>query len=197
MLVNYFQYILITIAACFIAFLLLHKCLQACERCSSTVKFQGVNVKSELLPTLNTIWAKHGSLFCDKTVHSKDLRACALELLAKLVITLQNTTGRSLTESQANDMRLMLSDLERVGLKVDWLAPTVEKALKLPKIKPVVESITALDKKRARIEQEEKEFLARSAKVKKEIEEDMASLSAGISSTEIIDLDHCLGVGLL
>ncbi|KMT10112.1 hypothetical protein BVRB_5g118750 [Beta vulgaris subsp. vulgaris] len=169
----------------------------ACKTCSSTLNFEGVEIKSELLPTLQTIWARHGSLICKDTVCSKDMRACALESVAKVMITLQNTTGKTLTDSQAADIKSILSDLQRVGLKVDWLVPTVEKALKLLKSKPMIESITLLDKKRAQVDKEEKEFLARTKKVKQELEDSMACLSARIPFPELIDLDDCLGDGLL
>ncbi|KAL2935857.1 F-box protein SKIP23, partial [Bienertia sinuspersici] len=68
---------------------------------------------------------------CQKTGvcsdYNKAMRAYALESVAKLVITLQNTTGKSLSVDQADDIRATMSDLQRVGLKVDWLVPAVEK----------------------------------------------------------------------
>lgn len=79
---------------------------------------------------------------------------------------------------------------------MDWLVPTVEKTLKLQRRKPLIESIMLLDKKKAQVDKEEKEFLARTAKVKQEIEENVACLSARIPSSEIIELDDCLGSGL-
>uniref|UniRef100_A0A803L892 DUF295 domain-containing protein n=1 Tax=Chenopodium quinoa TaxID=63459 RepID=A0A803L892_CHEQI len=96
----------------------------ACINCSSTVKFEGVDIKVELLPTLESIWVKHGSLFSEATVSNKRIRACALELLAKLIISLKITKGRSLTDSQADDIKSAMFDLQRVGLKVDWLTPS-------------------------------------------------------------------------
>ncbi|XP_048501669.1 uncharacterized protein LOC125497972 [Beta vulgaris subsp. vulgaris] len=171
--------------------------MPACKTCSSTLNFEGVEIKSELLPTLQTIWAKHGSLISEDTICSTDMRACALESVAKLMITLQNTTGKTLTDSRAADIKSILSDLQRVGLKVDWLVPTVEKALELQKCKPMIESIMLLDKKKAQVDKEEKEFLARIANVRQELEDSMACLSARIPFPELIDLDEFLGDGLI
>ena len=117
----------------------LSKCLQAC--CSVTVNFEGVKINSKLLPTLQAIWAKHGSLIGKETVRSKPILACVLESSARLMITLQNTMGRSLTDFVVDDITSTLSNLQRAGLKVNWLAPTVEKALNKRKSRPEIESI--------------------------------------------------------
>ncbi|KMT10115.1 hypothetical protein BVRB_5g118780 [Beta vulgaris subsp. vulgaris] len=170
--------------------------MQACRSCSSAVEFKGIVIKSEFLPTLQVIWDKHGSLFDEDTVRSKDIRACALESLAKLNITLQNTTGRTLTDSRVDEIRSIVSDLQRLGLRVDWLIPVVKKAATLQRSKPFIKSIMALDKEKAEIDKKEKEFLALSAKIKQELEDERAHLSAMIPFPEVIDLDDCLGSGM-
>ncbi|KAL2935853.1 F-box protein SKIP23, partial [Bienertia sinuspersici] len=50
----------------------------------STFKFEGVDINYELLPTLQTISKKHGSLIGEDTIHNKAMRAYALESVAKL-----------------------------------------------------------------------------------------------------------------
>lgn len=102
--------------------------LQTRKTGSSTVHFEGVDIRSEFLPTLETIWAKHGTLFGKNSVRSKAMRAYALESLAKLNITLQRAKVKDLTDSTVDEIQLILDDLNRVGLKVDWLAPMVEEA---------------------------------------------------------------------
>ena len=49
--------------------------------------------------------------------------------------------GRSLTDFVVDDITSTLSNLQRAGLKVNWLAPTVEKALNKRKSRPEIESI--------------------------------------------------------
>lgn len=181
---------------CSMSHFLLLTYLQACRSCSSAVEFKGIVIKSEFLPTLQVIWDKHGSLFDEDTVRSKDIRACALESLAKLNITLQNTTGRTLTDSRVDEIRSIVSDLQRLGLRVDWLIPVVKKAATLQRSKPFIKSIMALDKEKAEIDKKEKEFLALSAKIKQELEDERAHLSAMIPFPEVIDLDDCLGSGM-
>ncbi|CAO2836395.1 unnamed protein product [Amaranthus hypochondriacus] len=167
-------------------------------RCSVTVNFEGVEINSELLRTLQAIWLKFGSPIGKETVRSKPILACVLESLARLIITLQNTTGRSLTDTIVDDISSTFSDLQRAGLKVNWLAPTVEKALNLHKSKPEIESIMLKSKRKAQIDKEVREFLARTTKEKQELEDDIANLRARIPfPTELIDLDDKLGKELL
>lgn len=154
--------------------------LQTRKTGSSTVNFEGVDIRSEFLPTLETIWAKHGTLFGKNSVRSKAMRAYALESLAKLNITLQRAKVKDLTDSTVDEIQLILDDLNRVGLKVDWLAPMVEEAKTQHNEKKLrMERIKML-----RIDMEEKEFMERSAKKRRELEEKMTRLSTGIISSE-------------
>ncbi|KAK9684500.1 hypothetical protein RND81_10G214300 [Saponaria officinalis] len=165
---------------------------------SCIVKFHGVDIRSELLPTLETTWAKHGNLVGEHTIRSKKMLGCAFEELAELIITVKNSTARTLTESQTDDMRSTVSDLKRAGLNVEWLEPVIENAAAVQKSRPIIEKIANVDKKRAKIEKQERRFLARTAKEKQELEEIRADLCTKIPfpKDQIIDLDDCLGVGI-
>lgn len=128
-------------------------------------------------------------------MRSKGILACALELLAKMIKDLENTTLRTLTDDLAEEIGAVMSDLQLLGLKVDWLVPFVERALILQKYKPLIESIIAIDEEKARVEEEE-EFLERNPRKKRKLEENRASLSATLRVLEPIDLDESLAEGL-
>ena len=145
------------------------------------------------MPILQNISEKHGSLIGENTVRSNDQRACALESVAKLVTTLHNTEGKSLSDSQTSEIRFILNDLKCTGLKVNWLDQIVEKVMKLQENKPIIESILTLDKEIAKVEEEKRKFLAYSASKIQNLEEEKAALSAKISfPIERLDLDDCL-----
>lgn len=141
------------------------------------------------------IWNKHCNLVGKGFVRSKGILACALELLAKMIKDLENTTLRTLTDDLAEEIGAVMSDLQLLGLKVDWLVPFVERALILQKYKPLIESIIAIDEEKARVEEEE-EFLERNPRKKRKLEENRASLSATLRVLEPIDLDESLAEGL-
>uniref|UniRef100_A0A803L891 F-box domain-containing protein n=1 Tax=Chenopodium quinoa TaxID=63459 RepID=A0A803L891_CHEQI len=171
----------------------------ASKDCESNHKFQSLeslDIKPNLLSTLQLIWNKHDILVGKYTVQSKDMLTCALESLAKLIITLQNTTARTLTDSLAKDLESVLYDLHCARLSVGWLVPFVQRALALHKNKPLIEYLMAIDKEKAQVDKEERDFLARTAQVKQELEERRACLSAKISIPEPINLDQSLGEGL-
>ncbi|KMT12962.1 hypothetical protein BVRB_4g090440 [Beta vulgaris subsp. vulgaris] len=165
------------------------------ELCEPSINFlQGLKIRSDLLVTLQ-IWNKHCNLVGKGFVRSKGILACALELLAKMIKDLENTTLRTLTDDLAEEIGAVMSDLQLLGLKVDWLVPFVERALILQKYKPLIESIIAIDEEKARVEEEE-EFLERNPRKKRKLEENRASLSATLRVLEPIDLDESLAEGL-
>ncbi|KAL2935856.1 hypothetical protein RDABS01_018974 [Bienertia sinuspersici] len=163
---------------------------------SNTQFYEGLDIKSNLLPTLQIAWNKHGNLVGDKTVRSRDMLVCALESLAKMIKMLQSTTARTLTDSLANDLDSIMFDLQCAGLKVDWLVPFVDRALAIRKNKPLIESIMAIEEEKAQADEEEREFLMQSAKKKQELEEKRVSVSSNLPFSEPFDLDQCLGEGL-
>ncbi|KNA19290.1 hypothetical protein SOVF_062740 isoform A [Spinacia oleracea] len=169
----------------------------ACEPNIGLQGLESLGIRPNLLPTLQMIWNKHGNLIGEKTVRSKVMLTLTLESLANIIIFLQKTTLRTLTDSLAQELASNLHDLQCVGLKVDWLVAFVEWVLTLHKSKPLIESIMAINKSKAQIDEKEREFLARSAKVKQELDEKKACLSAKLPFPEPIDLDQCLGEGLL
>ncbi|KMT10107.1 hypothetical protein BVRB_5g118700 [Beta vulgaris subsp. vulgaris] len=97
----------------------------------SKTKFQGFDVSSQFLPILKNIWDNHGNILEGNPIRSCDLVAWALESMAKVVILLQNTSGRSLNNSDAEYLCATLFDLQLMQFNVSWLVPDVVKALKL------------------------------------------------------------------
>lgn len=108
--------------------------IQSLETGVSKTKFQGVDVSSDLLPTLTRIWAKHGNVLEGPTVRSNDLIAWSLESMAKVAVLLENTSGRSLNDSEADYLSSTICDLQLMRLNVSWLVPSVVKALYMHKV---------------------------------------------------------------
>lgn len=115
--------------------------------------FEGVYIRSNLVPALQKIWAKHGNIVEGSSVHSKDMLACILESLAKVIIILQSSSGRTLTKSQCDYAYSVLLDLLQAHLKVEWLVPFVEKARVLYQSKPLIDGLAEIDENIARAEE--------------------------------------------
>lgn len=120
--------------------------MQSLESGVSKTKFQGVDVSLDLLPTLKKIWDKHGNILEGHPIRSNNLVSWALESIAKMEILLENTSDRSLNDSQADYLSSTLFDLQLVRLDVSWLAPSVEKALQLHKGVSIRQKLEALQK---------------------------------------------------
>uniref|UniRef100_A0A803MFS9 KIB1-4 beta-propeller domain-containing protein n=1 Tax=Chenopodium quinoa TaxID=63459 RepID=A0A803MFS9_CHEQI len=94
-------------------------------------KFQGINVSSDLLPTLEEIWAKHGNVLEGNTIRGGYVLGWALESMANMAILVQNTSDGSMTEPQADYLCSNLHHLQLLGFKVMGLVPSIVKALNM------------------------------------------------------------------
>ncbi|XP_021718717.1 uncharacterized protein LOC110686414 isoform X1 [Chenopodium quinoa] len=147
---------------------------------NSIVKFKGLDVRSNLVKTLQNIWSKHGNLIENSIIRNGDMVSRALELLATAVLILEETSVRSLSDSQADYLNTTLSDLQCMHFKVGWLVPYVEKAVQLHKSKPLMDfrdevlSCQAQVVKRISKLNEE---LAELKNLEKELEKDVANVS--------------------
>ncbi|XP_056684587.1 uncharacterized protein [Spinacia oleracea] len=168
---------------------------------SSTIKFEGLDIKPSLVPTLQKIWSKHGNIIEDSVMCNGDMIARALESLATMVLILEGNSVRSLSDCQVDYLSSALSDLKCMRFKVDWLIPCVEKAVGLYKSKPVIETLNKLSQLEDQAKERRSNLLAELDKldgIQKELKEDKANLSKMISfSGEVdMDLDIPLGGGL-
>uniref|UniRef100_A0A803L8A6 KIB1-4 beta-propeller domain-containing protein n=1 Tax=Chenopodium quinoa TaxID=63459 RepID=A0A803L8A6_CHEQI len=94
-------------------------------------KFQGIKVSSDLLPTLEEIWAKHGNVLEGNTLRGGYVLGWALESMANMAILVQNTSDGSMTEPQADYLCSNLHHLQLLGFNVMWLVPSIVKALNM------------------------------------------------------------------
>ncbi|KAK9666256.1 hypothetical protein RND81_14G171800 [Saponaria officinalis] len=101
-------------------------------------------IRSDLVPILHKIWRKHGHIIERSTMRSGHIIARALESLATMVEILENSPVESISDSQAGYLSTTLSDLKTMCFKVHWLVSFVEKAVKLHKSKPLVDSLKKL-----------------------------------------------------
>ncbi|KAL2935716.1 F-box protein SKIP23 [Bienertia sinuspersici] len=168
---------------------------QDSNSCTSTTSFEGVKIRSNLLPTLQTIWAKQGNILEESRIRNGDLLAKALESLATAFLILKNSSGRSLTKIQADYLDSTLCDLQQMHFKVDWLTPFVEKALAVYKSKPLIDSLKEFDEAKIRAQETKLKVLDELAKLD-EVEEDREFIFEKIPVLESVDLDQCLGEGL-
>ncbi|KAH9621667.1 hypothetical protein KSS87_013990 [Heliosperma pusillum] len=102
---------------------------------SATTKFEGLDIRSDLDPSLHNIWRKHGNIIKDSILRSAEIVARALESLATMVRILEDNLAQSLSDSQADYLSSTLSDLKCIRFKVYWLSSFVDKALKIHKTK--------------------------------------------------------------
>ncbi|XP_021734112.1 F-box protein SKIP23-like [Chenopodium quinoa] len=100
---------------------------------SSKTRFQGVDVRADLLPILNKVWAKYGNILVGQLFRSNDLVASALESMAKMVILLQNTKDRPLNSSEVDYLCSTLCDLHLMRFNISWLVPCVVEAIAMHK----------------------------------------------------------------
>ncbi|XP_056686250.1 uncharacterized protein [Spinacia oleracea] len=170
---------------------------------NSTVKFEGLDIRSTLLPTLQSLWFKHGNLVENSTISNGDIIARALESLATAVLILEENSARALSDSQADYLSSTLSDLRCMQFKVDWLGPYVEKAIELHKSKPLMmplmDTLDTLGHCKTRVAERISKLLEELAQLDKmddELEEDMANVSKMIPFSGNVDLDKPLGAGL-
>lgn len=165
----------------------------------SKVNFQGVDVNSDVLPTLNKIWAKYGNIVEGCTVHNKDIVAWALESLAKVVILLQSNTGKSLNDYQVDYLNVILCDLKMMRLKVSWLVPFVERASTIPKgtVSQFQDSLEEIEKVKSQMEEMRTKFLVELGGLEQRLNDLRKIVSERLSVSGLVDQDKCLGEGLL
>ncbi|XP_056685155.1 uncharacterized protein [Spinacia oleracea] len=99
-----------------------------------TVKFEGFDIRSSLVPVLQNVWSRHGNIVENSIIRSGDLIAKALESLANVILILEGNSVRSLNDCQVDKLGSTLSDLRCFHFKVDWLVPCVENAIELHKL---------------------------------------------------------------
>ncbi|KAH9615456.1 hypothetical protein KSS87_021371 [Heliosperma pusillum] len=167
---------------------------------SATAKFEGFDVRPDLVPTLQKIWQKHGNILEYSAVRSYDMISRGLESLATMVLILGDNSAMSLSDTQANYLVSTLSDLGYIRFKVDWLIPFVEKAEKLHKSKPLLESLNTLNQLSSQAQERRPMLLDELTKFDVELnklKEKTAKVSKMICFYGQVKLDEPLGTGLL
>ncbi|XP_074285283.1 uncharacterized protein LOC141610884 [Silene latifolia] len=166
---------------------------------SATAKFEGLDIRSDLVPALQKIWRKHGNVTTDSIVRSSDIIARALESLAIMVHILEDNLAESLSDSQAEYLSSTLSDLKCLRFKVYWLVSFVEKALKVHKGKDLVESLNNLSQLSSQVKERKSVILDELAKLNDEenrLKEERAKVSKMIPLYGQVKFDEPIGVGL-
>ncbi|KAH9615454.1 hypothetical protein KSS87_021369, partial [Heliosperma pusillum] len=166
---------------------------------SATTKFEGLDIRFDLVPTLQKIWLKHGNITKDSIVRSGDIVARALESLATMVQILENNPVQSLSDSQAEYLSSTLSDLRSIRFRVCWLVSFVEKALKVHKSKDLVESLNNLSLLSSQVKERRAILLGELANLNEEenkLKEEMAKVSENIPFSGQVNFDEPIGAGL-
>ncbi|XP_074285270.1 uncharacterized protein LOC141610877 [Silene latifolia] len=166
---------------------------------TATTKFEGLDVRSDLVPTLQKIWRKHGNITKDSIVRSGDIVARALESLATMVQILEDNPAQSLSDIQADYLTSTLSDLRNICFKVYWLVSFVEKALEVHRSKPLVESLNNLSQLSSQAKERRAILLSELANLNEEenkLKEEMAKVSKRIPFSGQVKFDAPIGAGL-
>ncbi|KAK9666255.1 hypothetical protein RND81_14G171700 [Saponaria officinalis] len=172
---------------------------KSCEGDSTTTKFEGFDIRSDLVPALQKIWRNHGNITENSTMRSGDIIASALESLATMVQILKNNSVESLSDCQADYLSSTLSDLQCMRFRVHWLTSFVEKAVKLHKSKALVDSLNNQSQLRSQVKERKAVLLDEIAKLMKEenkLMAEMAKVSKLIPFSWQVKLDEPLGSGL-
>ncbi|KAH9615455.1 hypothetical protein KSS87_021370 [Heliosperma pusillum] len=167
---------------------------------SDFARFEEFDIRPDLVPTLQKIWQKHGNILENSAVRSDDIIARGLESLATMVRILSDNSALSLNDSQANYLVSTLSDLRYIRFKVDWLVPFVEKAEKLHKSKPLVESLNNLSQLSSQAKERRAMLLDELTKLdveENQRKEEMAKVSKMIPFCGQVKFDELLGTGLI
>ncbi|KAK9666280.1 hypothetical protein RND81_14G173800 [Saponaria officinalis] len=166
---------------------------------TATAKFEGFDIRSDLVPILQKIWRKHGNVIEHSTMRSGHIIANALESLATMVQLLENNSVQSLNDSQADYLSSTLSDLKIMGFKVHWLVTFVEKAVKLHKSKALVDSLNKLKDLSSQVKERRVNLLDEVAKltdVGNKLKKEMAKVSKLIPFSGQVKFDEPFGSGL-
>lgn len=163
-----------------------------------TTKFEGLDIKSNLIPTLQKIWSKHGNIIENCILSNGDLKSRALESVANVVLTLEENSALDMSDDQSDNLKSTLTDLRVICFDVNWLAPYVEKALELHQSKPLVESLHNLGQLKIQASVQKSRLLKELAKLddlEKEYNEGMANLSKLLPFTDEVGIEKPLGAG--
>ncbi|XP_074285277.1 uncharacterized protein LOC141610880 [Silene latifolia] len=168
---------------------------------SPPTKFEGLDIRSDLIPTLQKIWRKHGNIIKYSIVRNSDIIAKALESLATMVRILEDNSPQSLSDSQADYLSSTLPDLRCIGFRVDWLACFIEKALKVhtSKGKGLLESLNNLRQSRSKVKDRKiilRDELTKLNDEENKLKEEMAKVSKMIPFYGQAKFDEPIGVGL-
>ncbi|XP_074285269.1 uncharacterized protein LOC141610876 [Silene latifolia] len=166
---------------------------------TATTKFEGLDIRSDLVPILQKIWHNHGNIVKDSIVRSGDIVARALESMAAMVQILEDNPIQFLSDSQADYLNSTLSDLRNICFKVHWLVSYVEKALKVHKSKPLVESLNNLSQLSSKVKERRAILLGELANLDEEenkLKEEMMKVSKMIPFSGQVKLDEPIGAGL-
>ncbi|KAK9666274.1 hypothetical protein RND81_14G173200 [Saponaria officinalis] len=166
---------------------------------TATTKFEGFDIRSDLVPILQKIWRNHGNIIEHSTVRSGHIIANALESLATVVQLLENNSVESSSDCQADYLSSTLSDLKVMGFKVQWLVTFVEKAVKLHKSKPLVDSLNKLSDLSSHVMERRAILIDEVAKLTEEenkLKKEMAKVSKLIPFIGQFKFDEPFGSGL-
>ncbi|KAH9615452.1 hypothetical protein KSS87_021367, partial [Heliosperma pusillum] len=165
----------------------------------ATAKFEGFDIRSDLVSTLQKIWRRHGNIVEKSIMRNSDIIARALESLATAVRLLEDNTAHSLSVSQADYLASTLSDLRCISFKVYWLVPYVQKAIQIHKSKSSVESLNNLSQLSSQVKDRKAILLDELAKLGAEenkLKEEREKVSKLIPFCGQVELDKPVGAGL-
>lgn len=93
---------------------------------SEFVYVREYKIKASLSSTLQTIFDKYGDITSNSKLHSLSNRIYHLETLAEVVIELQSTPLRRLSETRASEILAIVEDIETAKIQVGWLRSVLE-----------------------------------------------------------------------
>ncbi|KAK9666278.1 hypothetical protein RND81_14G173600 [Saponaria officinalis] len=132
-------------------------------------------------------------------MRSGGIIANVLESLATMVQLLENNSVQSLSDSQADYLSSTLSNLQIMCFKVHWLVSFVEKAVKLHKSKPLVDSLNKLTDLSSQVKECRAILVDKVAQLtekENKLKKEMAKVSKLIPFSGQIEFDEPLGSGL-
>ncbi|CAN8314539.1 unnamed protein product [Cochlearia groenlandica] len=93
---------------------------------STIVTVGDYKVRASISATLKQILDKHGDIASASKLHSLATRSYYLDMLASVVFELQTTKLKHLKESRVVEMIAIVSDVESVKIKANWLKTALE-----------------------------------------------------------------------
>ncbi|KAL1202271.1 hypothetical protein V5N11_018222 [Cardamine amara subsp. amara] len=108
----------------------LNKSLAITTYDSSEVVYVGeYKIKASLASTLQSIFDKYGDITSNSKLHSLSTRIYHLETLAEVVIELQSTPLRRLSETRATEILAIVKDIETAKIQAGWLRSVLEQVI--------------------------------------------------------------------